>query len=76
MNQARIEYLARHRQGVSIAVALVGSLVLFLVFGGAASGWGNVFAAGAWGLGLWIGTQLVVHWLTTGAGGSSDIRRG
>jgi hypothetical protein len=74
MNEARLEYLARHRQGISIAVALIGSILGFLMFGGTASGWGNFFAAGSWALGLWIGTHLVVNWLTAGTAESRDIR--
>ena len=72
MSQEHIEDLARHRQAVSIAVALVGSLLVFFAFGGTTSGSGTVFAAAALALGLWIGMQLALHWLITGAGGLSD----
>ena len=75
LNQDRRAYLARHRQAVSITVALLGGAFLFLIVGGSGSGFGNLLAAGAWALGLWIGTHLVVYWLTAGTAGSSDIPR-
>jgi hypothetical protein len=70
---SREAFLQSHRQALSIGVAVVVGVAMFVVFGGFSGGGGNALAAVVFGIGIWLGMHLVIYWYTRGRAPTRDI---
>ncbi len=54
-----------HQRITSLTVSVAVGVVIFVIYGGFATGWGNALAAVALAFGVWIGMILILGLFST-----------
>jgi hypothetical protein len=53
--------IVAHPRTTSLTVSVALGVAIFAIFGGFATGWGNVLAASAFAFGIWVGATLILR---------------